>query len=122
MKVKSLVEDERRERADAIRRAIEEEQEMRAQMAGGSGSSPSQEEFLVEEILDDTSPGAEDAIATEYDHTEDEVPPAPPPKSTSPSPGASPPKARAPVGRAERTGLCVICQDEEANIAIVDCG
>ena len=22
----------------------------------------------------------------------------------------------------ERTGLCVVCQDEEANIAIVDCG
>ena len=24
--------------------------------------------------------------------------------------------------RRERTGLCVICQDDEANIAIVDCG
>ncbi|EMD35434.1 hypothetical protein CERSUDRAFT_116199 [Gelatoporia subvermispora B] len=26
------------------------------------------------------------------------------------------------AARLERTGLCVICQDEEANIAIVDCG
>ena len=24
--------------------------------------------------------------------------------------------------RRERTGLCVICQDDEASIAIVDCG
>jgi len=32
----------------------------------------------------------------------------------SPPPGAIP--------RVERDGLCVVCQDEEANIAIVDCG
>jgi len=33
-----------------------------------------------------------------------------------------PPKAQAMAATLERTGLCVICQDEEANIAIVDCG
>jgi len=31
-------------------------------------------------------------------------------------------KAQAMAATLERTGLCVICQDEEANIAIVDCG
>jgi hypothetical protein len=39
---------------------------------------------------------------------------------------ATPPKPRqsqvAMESTLERTGLCVICQDEEANIAIVDCG
>ncbi|KAJ7226255.1 hypothetical protein B0H12DRAFT_1149277 [Mycena haematopus] len=33
-----------------------------------------------------------------------------------------PPKAQAMASHLERTGLCVICQDDEANIAIVDCG
>jgi hypothetical protein len=33
-----------------------------------------------------------------------------------------PPKAQAMAATLARTGLCVICQDEEANIAIVDCG
>lgn len=37
----------------------------------------------------------------------------PPPASSSP-----PPKPTS----TERSGLCVICQDQEANIAIVDCG
>jgi len=40
--------------------------------------------------------------------------------SAKPSP--LPPKAQAMAATLERTGLCVICQDEEANIAIVDCG
>jgi len=38
---------------------------------------------------------------------------------------SSPPRAPHVRGTAmtlERTGLCVICQDDEANIAIVDCG
>lgn len=42
--------------------------------------------------------------------------------TSSPPPAAStapPPKA---TSYTERQGLCVICQDEEANIAIVDCG
>lgn len=54
---------------------------------------------------------------------------APGPVSTPPQGSASEshastltPKAQAMATRLERTGLCVICQDEEANIAIVDCG
>jgi len=38
------------------------------------------------------------------------------------SPPATPPKAGGTAADLERTGLCVICQDDEANIAIVDCG
>ena len=41
------------------------------------------------------------------------------------TPTSSPPRAPPVRGTAttlERTGLCVICQDDEANIAIVDCG
>lgn len=36
--------------------------------------------------------------------------------------GPIPPKAQTSTAALERDGLCVICQDEEANIAIVDCG
>jgi hypothetical protein len=35
---------------------------------------------------------------------------------------ADPPKVQAMATALERDGLCVICQDDEANIAIVDCG
>ncbi|KAG8691969.1 hypothetical protein FRC11_000843 [Ceratobasidium sp. 423] len=39
------------------------------------------------------------------------------------APPAAIPKAAVPVAaKLERDGLCVICQDEDANIAIVDCG
>lgn len=41
-----------------------------------------------------------------------------PPRPTSAS-GRSPPRK---TPYTERNGLCVVCQDEEANIAIVDCG
>jgi hypothetical protein len=41
------------------------------------------------------------------------------PKASPTSKGAAPPPPPPP---AERTGLCVICQDEEACIAVVDCG
>lgn len=41
-----------------------------------------------------------------------------PPPSRTPSPSITQKMASA----LERTGLCVVCQDDEANIAIVDCG
>ena len=51
------------------------------------------------------------------------TPPLPGTASSAPA-GASTMTAKAQemASRLERTGLCVICQDEEANIAIVDCG
>ncbi|KAK7018583.1 RING-finger domain-containing protein [Favolaschia claudopus] len=42
--------------------------------------------------------------------------------SNASAPPPLPPKAQAMASHLERTGLCVICQDDEANIAIVDCG
>ena len=42
-----------------------------------------------------------------------------PPLRPSSSSGRSPPRK---TSYTDRNGLCVICQDEEANIAIVDCG
>ena len=61
---------------------------------------------------------ADDAGTTGEDHL------APPPATSDakPPPGKMSPKAQAMASHLERTGLCVICQDEEANIAIVDCG
>uniref|UniRef100_A0A0W0FLF2 RING-type domain-containing protein n=1 Tax=Moniliophthora roreri TaxID=221103 RepID=A0A0W0FLF2_MONRR len=55
------------------------------------------------------------------------TPPPPPPKIESPLPPPPPPlkihaKPKKPHVPVERSGLCVICQDEDANIAIVDCG
>jgi hypothetical protein len=39
-----------------------------------------------------------------------------------PKPKVSPPPMMGTPADLERNGLCVVCQDEEANIAIVDCG
>ncbi|KAI0250629.1 hypothetical protein BJV78DRAFT_1127617 [Lactifluus subvellereus] len=39
-----------------------------------------------------------------------------------PKPKVSPPPMMGTPADLERIGLCVVCQDEEANIAIVDCG
>ncbi|KAJ3991481.1 hypothetical protein F5050DRAFT_1581329 [Lentinula boryana] len=55
------------------------------------------------------------------DSTPSSSPPPPiPPKV--PTPFKAPSKAPATAAFVERTGLCVVCQDEEANIAVVDCG
>ena len=57
-------------------------------------------------------------------------PPAHHHREQTPGSNSSPPPARTPspsitqkmASTLERSGLCVICQDDEANIAIVDCG
>ena len=41
---------------------------------------------------------------------------------SSSTPASSLPNPKAPGSSFERPGLCVICQDEDANIAIIDCG
>ncbi|KAF8962612.1 hypothetical protein BDZ97DRAFT_1105009 [Flammula alnicola] len=41
---------------------------------------------------------------------------------SAPTAEPAPPKMHGSASTLERTGLCVVCQDEEANIAIVDCG
>jgi hypothetical protein len=42
--------------------------------------------------------------------------------SLHPKPKVAPPPMKGTSVDLERNGLCVVCQDEEANIAIVDCG
>ena len=101
-KVVTLVEDER---SDRERKAREEEEaaverqrvlmEERRAREENQGSSGVQDEER------------EPSVNTDADNSE---------------PPLLPPKAQAMATRLERTGLCVICQDEEANIAIVDCG
>ncbi|KAG6876925.1 hypothetical protein C0993_012035 [Termitomyces sp. T159_Od127] len=129
VKVKALIEDERRDRerqralheaeeqeAVELQRAMMEEharaqaerqqrqqREQQAQRQEGSSPAP------VEAQGEDTAQNTGTARSPEPSPA-----PAPPPKS--------PPKARGTALDLERTGLCVICQDEEANIAIVDCG
>jgi hypothetical protein len=47
---------------------------------------------------------------------------APEDDSQQPKPKAPSPPMMGTLADLERNGLCVVCQDEEANIAIVDCG
>jgi hypothetical protein len=92
-KVVTLVEDERRDRE---RKAMEEEEEKRAM----EEERRMMEERRRQEEEDKGKNGSTDSA----------------------KPTTLPPKAQAMAATLARTGLCVICQDEEANIAIVDCG
>ncbi|CAL1699373.1 unnamed protein product [Somion occarium] len=150
-KVKALVEEEKKERAEAARRAEQEEietrerlQRLREQVAAAAASNrpqsaqsaaPPSEVPQGGEAEAEADEGAAvaagategtDVEASIEDSTSVELPKPPktPPTSTaSPAPpGIMTPKAQAMASHLERTGLCVICQDEEANIAIVDCG
>ncbi|KAG7441107.1 uncharacterized protein BT62DRAFT_937347 [Guyanagaster necrorhizus] len=95
-KVTALVEDEKRDR-ERQRLAEEQEEQERIQ----------RQREMMEEF--ERTRQAE----TEQKSEVDGIP-------ASPSPHVTPPKA--PLTFVERSGLCVVCQDEEANIAIVDCG
>lgn len=95
-KVVTLVEDER---IDRERKAREEEEE-----AVERQRVSTEENQMGSDVQDEEK---EPSANTDIDNS------GPPPL---------PPKAQAMAARLERTGLCVICQDEEANIAIVDCG
>ncbi|KZT65308.1 hypothetical protein DAEQUDRAFT_731575 [Daedalea quercina L-15889] len=166
-KVRTLVEDERRERdrhaaIEAAERAAEEEawQEREAEARRVAEEARLREEEAQREAArqdvrrDDESAMSVDVSGEQYPDmhmdaeagpssgavpsvppvsTKADAPPVPakpdappvPPKSTrslSPPARGLSPKAQAKAAQLERTGLCVICQDEEANIAIVDCG
>ena len=95
-KVVTLVEDER---IDRERKAREEEEEAIERQRVST-----EENQMGSDVQDEEK---EPSANTDNDNS------GPPPL---------PPKAQAMAARLERTGLCVICQDEEANIAIVDCG
>lgn len=103
---RDIMEREEREQEERERRERQEQEERERDEAGRSTieTEPAESEDAH------THGSAENAEI----HGESQQ--HPPPPSTSPSPPL--PKTTL----AERSGLCVICQDQEANIAIVDCG
>lgn len=125
-KVQVLVEDERRERERQRAQEEAEEAEMlerqRAMLEEHERAMREREERLKAE-RDAESAAAAAAAASESARPDEgenasgtsSTPPPPQPNT----PPRTPPK---PHTTMERQGLCVICQDDEANIAIVDCG
>jgi hypothetical protein len=106
MEERDIMEREEREQEERERREREEQ----AERERAEAERPAMETELAE---------SEDAHmhgSTENIEIHGESQQHPPPPSSSPSPSL--PKTTP----AERSGLCVICQDQEANIAIVDCG
>lgn len=140
-KVHALIADERAERAAAARRQEEEEAELRevmersrreheemeanreregqtpsqGQSASGEAAGQQGEGTAAQDVQTDAADGAAAGV-----EGKPKVPPHP--EETAEPRGKMTPKAQAMASHLERTGLCVICQDEEANIAIVDCG
>ncbi|KAF8343111.1 uncharacterized protein EI90DRAFT_3150094 [Cantharellus anzutake] len=89
-----------------------------------SGVHVTPTEFVPEVVID---PPVEEGQHSEHQehavaHEAPIRPPSPVPSSASAPPtlSSSPPKPAMSVP--ERSGLCAICQDEEANIVVVDCG
>ena len=125
-KVRTLVADERQEREAAARRQEEDDRELMEALAE---SRREHEEALArqgaaapEEVQGGDAPAP--ASAEPQEELAGQEGTAAPAQPAEPKPAAPKmtPKAQAMAAHLERTGLCVICQDEEANIAIVDCG
>ena len=133
-KVWTLVEDEKEERErERVRREVEEaEEQMQRDMARQERESQARREAQRATVEDEVSsdsdsdrerprrplaaaPSSEDVIMGDARSPTSQSSPPPPTEQTKPKPAPA-------VRSLERTGLCVICQDEEANIAIVDCG
>ncbi|KAF9467771.1 hypothetical protein BDZ94DRAFT_1376408 [Collybia nuda] len=110
-KVRGLVEDERHERDR--QRALEEAEEadrIERQRVLLEQHRMAQQEREERARAEKSRSDSEDDMDADEKH------------SASPASPPTPPKARATAADLERPGLCVICQDDEANIAIVDCG
>jgi len=128
-RVIALIDDERRERArEAAIRAREEEEVIAQQRARMEEHRERDEQArreieerekaeraAVEQVeRDDTNVGNDDSSSNNNSSNGQRTdPPLSIPKAPSFNSMASTP---------ERNGLCVVCQDEEANIAVVDCG
>lgn len=144
-RVTTLIADERRERErQEVFRQMEEEQERLRRLGTEAGTGTGQPSELHPDSgqqTDDVNPepapvtdpeqgleilssddsnqqiptsGTEDVSSSDH-----QVAPITP---TSPKPVSGVNSRPAMAMNLERNGLCVICQDEEANIAIVDCG
>nr|GAT52958.1 RING-finger domain-containing protein [Mycena chlorophos] len=129
-KVVDLVEQERRERERRQREEEEEEQarieQQRVMMEQFNRQQREREERQRAEAAAEAAASAAAAEGNPwgstpppYVHTDDSHHPSP---DSTPSPAPSPVPPRPAAPHVERSGLCVICQDQEANIAIVDCG
>lgn len=132
-RVLQLVENEKMER-DRARQANEEEEErireaIRDTMRDDSAENEHMEQYEHEHRDQDedhyhpAASAADQKQEDEHAHSSSSSSPhlragTSPPRPTSAS-SRSPPRKAA---YTERGGLCVVCQDEEANIAIVDCG
>ncbi|KAK7467315.1 hypothetical protein VKT23_004372 [Stygiomarasmius scandens] len=127
-KVNTLIEDEKRER-ERVRLAQEREDQERIRLQHEMMEEHQraqrereeqrrrEEEQARRQQEGDQDVEMEDVRATPIPDPADIPLPASPPASSMPKPPPPPPSASS-----ERSGLCVVCQDEDANIAIVDCG
>ncbi len=128
-KVQTLINDERAEREAHARREEEEERELQEALEQSRMEHEEREEASRREREGQEEQQAGNQPSGASSEGASTPGPAPAP-SPSPSVGSheEPPrgkmstKAQHMASHLERTGLCVICQDEEANIAIVDCG
>ena len=144
-RVTTLITDERRERErQEVFRQMEEEQDRIRRMEETQGerldelhlaSEPQLPDVALEPTPDTDLGQDPEVLAASGDTnqpiptvpTEDATPsldvPAPPEKQAAATPQSTPGLSRPAMAmNLERNGLCVICQDEEANIAVVDCG
>ncbi|KAF8182024.1 hypothetical protein BJ912DRAFT_1124664 [Pholiota molesta] len=110
--------EEVRERAVAAERErLRAEAEAAGQAAMGDGSGLGGEGAKEDEQAemragDGAGEGSADPVPRETT----------PLSSSPPRPASEAPRTQGFATTLERNGLCVVCQDEEANIAIVDCG
>lgn len=137
-KVQALVSDERLEREAAARRQEEEDRELQealewsrrehAEQEAARQGPPSEDAAASHETqgaaqgANDSGSDSAEAEAETSGAGQDRSSTPPQSQETRPAAPKLTPKAQAMASHLERTGLCVICQDEEANIAIVDCG
>ncbi|KAI1786707.1 hypothetical protein LXA43DRAFT_897417 [Ganoderma leucocontextum] len=129
-RVKTLIEEERGERERKAREEEAErqyEEQIRAAREGSSTpAAPSQSVSPGPERAEDGEGGVQMPVpqpAAAEGPAFPEASSSPPKRVVTPPPTSMlSANAQAMASRLERTGLCVICQDEEANIAIVDCG
>lgn len=122
-KVKDLVNDERRERErQRLAEELEEQERIERQRVMMEEHKRVQREREAARLrAEQETSGEESAEAADGQMADDghgagaggEAFTAPPPP---------PPGPQAMAANPERASLCVICQDDEANIAIVDCG
>lgn len=122
-------EDERAREAEIEREREERNaREREAQESSSSGRSAGEEPEVIRIVrLDPVESEDEGDTPTGGSRVADaagsERPPSPSPVQGGSSSTRKPkPPVPSPASFVERTGLCVVCQDEEANIAIVDCG